>query len=213
VTTHTPLRPDPARGYLISADDYLSERIRHLSDPGEVLVLNRAQYRADNANPSWAACRSGDWTRAMELLYDRADAVRRMCDYESASGQRVSIVQVVEPHLTAYMQWRLHVLALMAYYGRAVRVLTADRIHPYEHGIPVADMTCVHRRVLYQTVYNQEREVAGAIRYRGWWASLGYRRTYRRLWDAGMPAHEFFVRRIVNLPPPVPGRRLPGTCW
>jgi hypothetical protein len=213
VTTHTPLRPDPARGYLISVDDYLKERTQLLCRRGEVLTLHRTQERSYSNNPSWMAFRSGDWTRAMELIAQSASVLRSMCAYEASCGQRVRIIQVVASHLTASMQWRLHVLAQMAHCGREVRVVTADHIHPYEYGLPVADLTCVHRRVVYQTVYNQEAEEAGAIRYQGRWAAWGYRRAFRKLWDLGMPADEFFVRRIVDLPPPRYGRRLPGTDW
>ncbi|WP_248961257.1 DUF6879 family protein [Sphaerisporangium perillae] len=120
------------------------------SADGIVWKLERAQVFHEPYEPSWVAMTEGDWERSLRLI----DELRGSLPRDYAGYAEFRRVRVVEPPLTPYMQWELHVLAARAEAGERARVVPGSAVRSYERSLPLPEILVFESALMYEVLYD-----------------------------------------------------------
>ncbi|MCF4135694.1 hypothetical protein L1856_00230 [Streptomyces sp. Tue 6430] len=164
--------------------------------------LERGQHFQERGFPSWEAFAEGDWGRALSLADERREEYAREIRRASETGVTHRRLRVVEFPVTPYVQWELFVLRVRVDVGDAIKVIDARDIAGIERNRLVPEVVILGDVVMYEVVYDEEGNAAGANRYTD--SSL-IRKTnagFDALYERGEGFHDFFDREIVPLAPP-----------
>lgn len=170
---------------------------------GVIWKLERSQTFQEMDDPSWEAFRSGDWQRALDLLEQDREAVRTEARRNRRQGLKIKRVRVVEHPLTAYVQWELYALRMLAEAGFELSVLPAAELAPLETRRQLPEVVIIGSRVLYEVRYLSDWTPSGAKRVNAPQAISTAAAEIARLFRKGEPLLDFFEREVAPLPAPV----------
>ncbi|MFH8366712.1 DUF6879 family protein [Streptomyces sp. NPDC018031] len=164
--------------------------------------LERGQSFKERGFPSWEAFAAGEWSRALTLVDEKRDIYAAQFRKAAELGILERRLRVVEFPVTPYVQWELFVLRLRVELGDHIRVMDARKISDIESECLVPEVVIVGDEVMYEVVYDDDGNAAGANRILDRTAieetSDGFDVLYRR----GESFMEFFDREIAPLDPP-----------
>lgn len=164
--------------------------------------LERGQHFVEPGFPSWDAFARGDWSTALRLI----EQEREWLEEFSAKARRKNIglyrLRVVEEPITPYLQWELHLLNLRAQCGEAIRVVHTGAVAAHERSEPLPELVTLGPTTLYQVLYDDEGELAGAIRFTAPDLVENAVQVTRHLYAQGEDVESYFQRKVAELPPP-----------
>ena len=169
--------------------------------------LERGQHFQERGFPSWEAFADGDWERALSLADERREDYARELRQASRLGVRQRRLRVVEFPITPYVQWELFVLRVRVDVGDDIKVLDARDISHIERTHPVPEVVILGDVVMYEVVYDEDGNAAGANRYTDRPLIRETNAGFDALYERGEEFRDFFDREIVTLAPP----RVSGT--
>ncbi|MFF2806363.1 DUF6879 family protein [Streptomyces sp. NPDC058000] len=170
--------------------------------------LERGQSFQERGFPSWEAFAAGEWNRALSLIEEKREIYATQFQKAAALGILQRRIRVVEFPVTPYVQWELFVLRLRVELGDNIRVLDSRRISEIEADHLVPEAVILGDEVMYEVVYDDDGNAAGANRITDQVAieetSAGFDVLYRQSEDF----MEFFNREIAPLDPPMVTHRV-----
>ncbi|WP_052479973.1 DUF6879 family protein [Streptomyces sp. NBRC 110035] len=164
--------------------------------------LERGQHFKERGFPSWEAFADGDWERALSLADERREDYAREIRRASELGVTHRRLRVVEFPVTPYVQWELSVLRVRVDAGDAIRVIDARDISGIERNHPVPEVVILGDVVMYEVVYDEDGNAAGAHRYTDRSLIRETNTGFDALYERGEEFHDFFDREIAPLAPP-----------
>lgn len=164
--------------------------------------LERGQHFQERGFPSWEAFAGGDWARALSLADERREEYAREIRRASEMGVRHRRLRVVEFPVTPYVQWELFVLRVRVDVGDAIRIVDARDIAGIERNHPVPEVVILGDVVMYEVVYDEDGNAAGANRYTDSSLIRETNAGFDALYERGENFHAFFDREILPLAPP-----------
>ncbi len=164
--------------------------------------LERGQYFQERGFPSWEAFAGGDWERALSLADERREDYAREIRRASDLGVTHRRLRVVEFPVTPYVQWELHVLRVRVDVGDAIKVIDARDIAGIEQRHLVPEVVILGDVVMYEVVYDEDGNAAGAHRYTDSSLIRETNAGFDALYERGEEFYDFFDREIVPLAPP-----------
>ncbi|WP_200308432.1 DUF6879 family protein [Streptomyces adelaidensis] len=164
--------------------------------------LERGQHFKERGFPSWEAFADGDWERALSLADERREDYAQELGQASRSGVTHRRLRVVEFPITPYVQWELFVLRVRVDLGDDIRILDAHDISNIERSRPVPEVVILGDAAMYEVVYDEDGNAAGANRYTDRSLIRETNVGFDALYERGEEFHDFFDREIVTLPPP-----------
>lgn len=170
--------------------------IRHLNK------LERGQTFQERGFASWEAFAAGDWDRALSLVQEKRDSYARQFRDAARLGILERRLRVVEFPVTPYVQWELFVLRLRVELGDNIRVLDARAITDVEKNRPVPEVVILGDVALYEVLYDDEGNAAGANRFTDRALIRETSADFDTLYERGTDFHDFFAREIAPLAPP-----------
>ncbi|UBU10732.1 DUF6879 family protein [Nonomuraea gerenzanensis] len=186
-----------AGGVVMDVPEYQAGFERdHVTCTEPMWKLERAQnfYEPDVA--SWRAMMDGDWARSLALIHAMAGP---LTDY-FRRRQPVRRLRVVEPPITAYLQWEMHILALRAAAGSPCRVVPAARVTDLD---PLPELVIFSPSLMYEVLYDEYGGGRGGRRITDRDVVEPCIHAVRALFDEGEDVRDFHEREIAPLPPPV----------
>ncbi|GAA3797482.1 hypothetical protein GCM10022226_16040 [Sphaerisporangium flaviroseum] len=172
------------------------------SAEGVVWKLERAQNFYEPYEPSWVAMTEGEWERSLQLIGELRGSLP--AEYEGYAEFRR--VRVVEPPLTPYMQWELHVLAARAEAGEHARVVPASAVRSYEASGPLPELLIFESTLMYEVLYDAEGAHLGGRRITDHDVISPCLAALAGLYEQGEELAAYHRREVVPLPAP-PARR------
>ena len=179
----------------------------YTSGIGFLNKLERGQHFKECGFPSWEAFADGDWERALSLADERREDYAQELRQASRLGVRHRRLRVVEFPVTPYVQWELFVLRVRVDLGDDIKVIDAADISNIEHSRPVPEVVILGDAVMYEVVYDEDGNAAGAKRYTDRSLIRETNAGFDALYQRGEGFRDFFDREIVTLDPP----RMSGT--
>ncbi|MBT3154260.1 hypothetical protein HTV45_25880 [Streptomyces sp. CHD11] len=164
--------------------------------------LERGQHFRERGFPSWEAFADGDWERALSLADERREDYAREIRRASDRGVTHRRLRVVEFPVTPYVQWELFVLRVRVDVGDAIKVIDARDISSIERNRLVPEVVILGDVVMYEVVYDEDGNAAGANRYTDSSLIRETNAGFDALYERGEGFHDFFAREIVPLAPP-----------
>ncbi|AWL38675.1 MULTISPECIES: DUF6879 family protein [unclassified Streptomyces] len=164
--------------------------------------LERGQHFQERGFASWEAFAAGDWERALTLADERREEYAQEVRRASERGVAHRRLRVVEFPVTPYVQWELSVLRVRVGVGDAIRVVDARDISSIERNHLVPEVVILGDVVMYEVVYDENGNAAGANRYTDSSLIRETNAGFDALYERGEGFHDFFDREIVPLPPP-----------
>ncbi|GAA3788092.1 hypothetical protein GCM10022403_023230 [Streptomyces coacervatus] len=164
--------------------------------------LERGQHFKERGFPSWEAFADGDWERALSLADERREDYTQELRQASRLGVRHRRLRVVEFPITPYVQWELFVLRVRVDVGDDIRILDARDISNIERSSPVPEVVILGDVAMYEVVYDEDGNAAGANRYTDRSLIRETNAGFNALYERGEGFHDFFDREIVTLDPP-----------
>ncbi|MFF1466575.1 DUF6879 family protein [Streptomyces mirabilis] len=164
--------------------------------------LERGQHFKERGFPSWEAFADGDWERALSLAEERREDYAQELRQASRLGVRHRRLRVVEFPITPYVQWELFVLRVRVDLGDDIKVLNARDISNIERNRPVPEVVILGDVAMYEVVYDEDGNAAGANRYTDRSLIRETNAGFDALYERGEGFHDFFDREIVTLAPP-----------
>ncbi|MFJ3282929.1 DUF6879 family protein [Streptomyces halstedii] len=164
--------------------------------------LERGQHFQERGFASWEAFAAGDWERALTLADERREEYAQEVRRASERGVAHRRLRVVEFPVTPYVQWELCVLRVRVDVGDAIRVVDARDISSIERNHLVPEVVILGDVVMYEVVYDENGNAAGANRYTDSSLIRETNAGFDALYERGEGFHDFFDREIVPLPPP-----------
>ncbi|AZM58890.1 MULTISPECIES: DUF6879 family protein [unclassified Streptomyces] len=164
--------------------------------------LERGQHFQERGFPSWEAFVGGDWERALSLADERREEYAREIRRASDLGVTHRRLRVVEFPVTPYVQWELFVLRVRVDVGDAIKVIDARDISSIERNHLVPEVVILGDVVMYEVVYDEDGNAAGAKRYTDSSLIRETNAGFDALYERGEGFYEFFDREIVTLAPP-----------
>ncbi|MFE1177271.1 DUF6879 family protein [Streptomyces sp. NPDC058773] len=165
--------------------------------------LERGQNFKERGFPSWEAFAAGEWDRALSLVEEKREIYAAQFRKAAELGILERRLRVVQFPVTPYVQWELFVLRLRVELGDSIRVMDARKISDIEVDHLVPEVVILGDKVMYEVVYDDDGNAAGANRIADQVAieetSAGFDALYRR----GEDFAEFFNREIAPLGPPM----------
>lgn len=165
--------------------------------------LERGQNFKERGFPSWEAFAAGEWSRALSLIGEKREIYAAQFQKAAELGILERRLRVVQFPVTPYVQWELFVLRLRVELGDSIRVMDARKISDIEVDHLVPEVVILGDEVMYEVVYDDDGNAAGANRIADQVAieetSAGFDTLYRR----GEDFTEFFNREIAPLDPPM----------
>lgn len=168
--------------------------------------LERGQHFKERGFPSWEAFADGDWEGALSLAAERREDYAQELRAASRLGVRHRRLRVVEFPVTPYVQWELFVLRVRVDLGDEIKILDARDISSIERSHPVPEVVILGDVVMYEVVYDEDGNAAGAKRYNDRSLIRETNAGFDALYDRAEGFHDFFNREIATLAPP----RVPG---
>jgi hypothetical protein len=165
--------------------------------------LERGQNFKERGFSSWEAFAAGKWTEALSLAEEKREAYARQSQRASELGVTERRLRVVEFPVTPYVQWELFVLRLGVELGKKIKVIDARKIADVEERRPVPEVVILRDVVMYEVVYDDDGNAAGANRYTNPELIKETSAGFNALYDRAEPFFDFFDREIAPLPPPV----------
>lgn len=172
--------------------------------------LERGQHFQERGFPSWEAFAGGDWERALSLADERREEYAREIRRAADLGVTHRRLRVVEFPVTPYVQWELFVLRVRVDAGDAIKVIDARDISGIESNHLVPEVVILGDVVMYEVVYDEEGNAAGAKRYTDSSLVRETNAGFDALYERGEGFYEFFDREIVPLAPPRGARAATG---
>jgi len=111
-------------------------------------------------------------------------------------------LRVVEFPITPYVQWELFVLRVRVNLGDDIKLLDARKISNIERTRPVPEVVILGDAVMYEVMYDEDGNAAGANRYTDGSLIRETNAGFDALYERGEGFHDFFDREIVTLAPP-----------
>ncbi|MDH2424277.1 DUF6879 family protein [Sphaerisporangium sp. TRM90804] len=170
---------------------------------GVVWKLERAQYFHEPYEPSWVAMAEGDWERSLQLIGELRASLA--ADYSGYAEFRR--VRVVEPPLTPYMQWELHVLAARVEAGERIRVVPASAVGRYERSRALPELLILDPGLMYEVLYDADGRHLGGRRVTDADAIKACTSSLASMYGWGEELASYYRREVVPLPPPAASRR------
>ncbi|MCX5047775.1 hypothetical protein OG895_10075 [Streptomyces sp. NBC_00201] len=164
--------------------------------------LERGQHFKERGFPSWEAFADGDWEGALSLAEERREEYAEELRQASRLGVRHRRLRVVEFPVTPYVQWELFVLRVRVDVGDDIKVLDARDISHIERTRPVPEVVILGDVAMYEVVYDEDGNAAGANRYTDRSLIRETNAGFDALYGRGEGFHDFFDREIVTLAPP-----------
>ncbi|WP_348640161.1 DUF6879 family protein, partial [Streptomyces reticuliscabiei] len=104
--------------------------------------------------------------------------------------------------ITPYVQWELFVLRVRVDLGDDIRVLNVHDISNIERTRPVPEVVVLGDAAMYEVVYDEDGNAAGANRYTDRSLIRETNVGFDALYEGGERFHDFFDREIATLAPP-----------
>ncbi|MFF7542660.1 DUF6879 family protein [Streptomyces canus] len=164
--------------------------------------LERGQHFKERGFPSWEAFADGDWEGALSLAEERREDYAEELRQAARLGIRHRRLRVVEFPVTPYVQWELFVLRVRVDLGDDIKVLDARDISNIERSHPVPEVVILGDVAMYEVVYDEDGNAAGANRYTDRSLIRETNAGFDELYERGERFHDFFNREIVTLAPP-----------
>lgn len=164
--------------------------------------LERGQHFQERGFPSWEAFADGDWERALSLADERREDYAHELLQASRLGVTHRRLRVVEFPITPYVQWELFILRLRVDLGDDIKVLDAHDISNIERARPVPEVVILGDAAMYEVVYDEDGNAAGANRYTDRALIQETNAGFDALYERGEGFHSFFDREILSLAPP-----------
>ncbi|MDX3527048.1 hypothetical protein P1P75_11500 [Streptomyces sp. ID05-39B] len=164
--------------------------------------LERGQHFKERGFPSWEAFADGDWERALSLAEERREDYAEELRKASRLGVAHRRLRVVEFPVTPYVQWELFVLRVRVDLGDDIRIIDARDISNIERSRPVPEVVILGDAAMYEVVYDEDGNAAGANRYTDRSLIRETNAGFDTLYERGEGFHDFFDREIVTLAPP-----------
>ncbi|MFD6322448.1 DUF6879 family protein [Streptomyces sp. NPDC058442] len=164
--------------------------------------LERGQHFQERGFPSWDAFADGDWEKALSLADERREEYAREIRRASELGVAHRRLRVVEFPVTPYVQWELFVLRVRVDVGDAIKIADARDIADIERNHPVPEVVILGDVVMYEVVYDEDGNAAGANRYTDGSLIRETNSGFDALYERGEGFYDFFDREIVPLAPP-----------
>jgi hypothetical protein len=168
------------------------------SAEGVVWKLERAQNFYEPYEPSWVAMTEGDWERSLQLI----DELRGSLAAEYEGYAEFRRVRVVEPPLTPYMQWDLHVLAARTEAGERARVVPAAAVLPYEGSGPLPELLVFESTLMYEVLYDSAGAHLGGRRITDRSVVQPCLAALAALYEQGEELGAYHQREVAPLPAP-----------
>lgn len=169
--------------------------------------LERGQEFKERGFASWEAFATGEWDRALSLVEEKRDVYVQQFREAARLGVLERRLRVVEFPVTPYVQWELFVLRLRVELGDNIKVLDAREIADIEKYRPVPEVVILGDVVMYEVLYDEEGNAAGAHRFTDRALIQETTAGFETLYERGDDFHDFFDREIALLPPPAVGGR------
>jgi hypothetical protein len=195
---------DTADGIRLTQDAYLEDvdaRL-HGADGFPSWKLERRQAYWEEGFPSWDAFMAGDWERSLALYDELRPGLLELGRTAARHRSPFCRVRVVEPPLSAYLLWELHVLRVRAECCKSIRVVDAAALAPPEAGGPLPDALSLCGQVMYHTRYTRDGVPDGAVRLTGPAAVRSYETVVRALHASGEDIERYVRREVLPLGPP-----------
>ncbi|MFI6548541.1 DUF6879 family protein [Streptomyces prunicolor] len=164
--------------------------------------LERGQHFKERGFPSWEAFAEGDWERSLSLAKERREDYAEELRQASRLGVRHRRLRVVESPITPYVQWELFVLRVRVDLGDDIKVIDAHDISNIERTRPVPEVVILGDVVMYEVVYDEDGNAAGANRHTDRSLIRETNTGFDALYERGEGFHDFFDREIDTLAPP-----------
>lgn len=174
----------------------------HQSGINRLRKLERGQEFKERGFASWEAFAAGEWDRALSLIEEKRDVYAQQFREAARLGILERRLRVVEFPVTPYVQWELFVLRLRVELGDNIRVLEARKISDIEKDRPVPEVVILGDIALYEVLYDNEGNAAGANRFTDRALIQETTAGFETLYERGDDFHDFFDREILPLPPP-----------
>ncbi|MDX3064476.1 MULTISPECIES: DUF6879 family protein [Streptomyces] len=164
--------------------------------------LERGQHFQERGFASWEAFAAGDWERALTLADERREEYAQEVRRASERGVAHRRLRVVEFPVTPYVQWELFVLRVRVDVGDAIKIVDARDISRIEKNRLVPEVVILGDVVMYEVVYDEDGNAAGANRYTDSSLIRDTNADFDALYERGEEFYDFFDREIVPLAPP-----------
>ncbi|MFG2722075.1 DUF6879 family protein [Streptomyces sp. NPDC048416] len=174
----------------------------YTSGIGFLNKLERGQHFKERGFPSWEAFADGDWDRALSLAEERREEYAQELRQAARLGVRHRRLRVVEFPITPYVQWELFVLRVRMGLGDDIKVLDARNISNIERTSPVPEVVILGNAVMYEVIYDEDGNAAGANRYTDRPLIQETNAGFDALYERGEGFDDFFNREIAALAPP-----------
>ncbi|MEO3891795.1 DUF6879 family protein [Nonomuraea sp. B5E05] len=178
----------------LSADDYLDDfwpSYRRMD--GVLWKVERVQSFSDAGEPGRAALTAGDRVRSFRLIDDGQAA---------SGGFARRRLRIVEPPLTSYLRWEMHVLASRGAVGEEVRVLAAQQVADLEIDRRLPELVVLGTSVMYEVTYDALGLHSGARRIDDQEVIAACRGDLDKLFAAGEDLEGYYEREILPLTAP-----------
>jgi hypothetical protein len=200
---------DGAVGERLELPEYYADFQNKFAGAREFWKLERGQVFAEPGDVSWEAFDSGDWDKAMCLLEQRRDDLKRYHQVDVAAGTATRRIRIVSLPVTPYLHWELQLLKIRDETGGPIRILQARDVAALEDQGPLPDIYTIDMDVMYQAVYDEHGVLEYALRYTDPVLVSRCRDFIADLYAHGEPITGFFEREIAPLPPPVARHAIP----
>ncbi|GAA2611350.1 DUF6879 family protein [Streptomyces tubercidicus] len=164
--------------------------------------LERGQSFKERGFPSWEAFAVGEWDSALSLIEEKREIYAAQLRKAEELGILERRLRVVEFPVTPYVQWELFVLRLRVELGGNIRVMDARKISDIEADHLVPEAVILGDEVMYEVVYDDDGNAAGANRITDQAAIAETSAGFDTLYHRGEDFLEFFHREIASLDPP-----------
>ncbi|MGY4973603.1 DUF6879 family protein [Streptomyces nigrescens] len=164
--------------------------------------LERGQNFKERGFPSWEAFAAGEWNRALSLIEEKREIYAAQFQKAAELGILERRLRVVQFPVTPYVQWELFVLRLRVELGDSIRVMDARKISDIEVDHLVPEVVILGDEVMYEVVYDDDGNAAGANRIADQVAIEETSAGFDALYHRGEDFTEFFNREIAPLDPP-----------
>lgn len=178
--------------------DYSSDfwnRFRALRDT-DVHKLERQQEFHQPESGSWMAFLEGRRDESLRLLEERRPALREEFARLAQAGCAVRRVRVVEKPFSTYLLWELHSLRVRAQCGEDIRVISPERLAPFERDRHVPEIVTLGDEVAYRILYDARGVIEGAVRFTNHAVTARCRSEIAALHASAEVLEDYFVREV-----------------
>jgi hypothetical protein len=170
---------------------------------GVVWKLERSQVFTEAVDdPAWEAFISGDWLKSVAIFESERRSLQAEAEKYARQGSEFRRLRIVEPPVSAYLQWELQSLKIFDESGMPIRILDASSVRDLEGSEQLPEIVIVGDQVLYEVRYDSQWSACGARRITDRDVIRQATADMAALWAEAEPLAGYFVREIATLPPP-----------